>query len=350
MNAELAAPDHALPQVNRRVLLRRRPTGVPHPEDFALDEAPLEPLGEGQFRIRNHYLSVDPAQRGWASAGANYSPPVPLGGVMRALAVGQVVESRNADFSVGAYAYGWFGWQLAAVAERRDVLTSFSQPRAPLSAYAGVLGINGMTAELALHRLGRPQKGDVVLVSTAAGAVGSVVGQLARAAGCRVTGLTGSDAKATLCTERFGYHDAANYRAAPMPDLLARLAPDGVDVFFDNVGGEILDHTMRAMRPNGRIVQCGTASVASWSPAPAGPRNEREVLTRRVCWSGFVIFDHAEIFSETLQRLEKHVQAGLSYEEDIRDGIDNAPAALADVFAGRNCGKTLIRVIDPITP
>jgi NADPH-dependent curcumin reductase CurA len=330
-------------QVNRRILLVRRPTGIPETDDFAMDEAPIPAPADGQFLIRNLFLSVDPAQRGWATDAANYTTTVPLGGVMRALAVGIVVESRHPDFPVGSHAYGWFGWQSFAVAGPGDVLTRFAEPEISLSAHAGILGINGMTAWLAFHRLGRPNAGDTVLVSTAAGAVGSIVGQLARASGCRVVGLTGSADKADVCRTRFGYDVALNYKSASLVDLLSEAAPDGFDIFFDSVGGSILDTALRKMRIGGRVVQCGTASIASWTPSPQGLRNEREILTRRLSWNGFVIFDHQPLFDDTMAELVAMIRSGrLTYDEDIRSGLETAPQALADVYSGRNAGKTLI--------
>jgi len=321
--------------------------GVPVPDDFAADEAELPPVGEGQFLVRNLYLSVDPAQRGWAADGTNYASPVPLGSVMRALAVGVIEESRDPDYPAGTHIYGWLGWQEYAVATAADVLTRWAEPRLPLSAYAGILGINGLTAYLAFHGLGRPLAGETVLVSTAAGSVGSLVGQLARAAGCRTIGLTGSDDKVALCRERFGYDAAINYRSGDLAGALQAAAPDGFDIFFDSAGGAILDTGLRQMRPAGRIVQCGTASVPAWSPPPEGLRNEREVLTRRLIWSGFVIFDHAAKFGETMIALADLVESGaLTFDEDIRSGIEAAPQALADLYAGANRGKTLIALGD----
>jgi hypothetical protein len=337
------APDRL--EGNPSVILVKRPVGIPQLTDFALEETPIEPLQEAEFRVRNLFLSVDPAQRGWASDGSNYAPPAPLGRAMRALAVGIVVESQDTEFPVGHHVYGWFGWQTYAVATRKDVLTAFANPTAPLSAYAGVLGINGLTAYLALNQIGRPAAGETILVTTAAGAVGSVVGQLARAAGSVVVGLTGNDKKADVCRERFGYDVAINYKSRPLDTLLDGIVGDGVDIFFDNVGGDFLDVILRRMRANGRIVQCGTASVPSWTPPPAGLRNEREVLTRRLIWAGFVIFDHIAKFPAALTALSEMIQSGdLTYDEDVRNGLGAAPQALADVYAGRNHGKTLIRL------
>ena len=338
-------PAFSLPARNRRVLLSSRPVGIPQAEHFSFDEAALEPVGEGQFRVRNIYLSVDPAQRGWSNEGANYSDAVPLGSVMRALAVGEIVESRHADFPVGLHVYGWFGWQDYAVASPEALMTRIDSVAAPLSAYAGVLGMNGVSAYLALTKIGQPRQGDTVLVTTAAGAVGSTVGQLARAAGCRVVGLTGDDAKVARCTSRFGYDAAANYKAGDLTEIIAALAPQGTDVFFDNVGGPILDTVIRTMNVAGRIVQCGTASIANWYPVPTGLRNEREVLMRRLQWGGFVIFDHAADYPAALAHLAPLVAEGrLVHDEDIAAGIEAAPGAIARLYAGENEGKSLIFV------
>jgi NADPH-dependent curcumin reductase CurA len=339
------APSYSLPETNRRVLLIRRPTGIPAPADFALDEAPRADVDDGQFLVRNIYLSVDPAQRGWASDGTNYVPPVPIGTVMRALAVGVVVESRHKEFLVGSYVYGWLGWQDYAVIGEPQVLSHFDAPMVPLSAYAGVLGINGLTAYLAFKELGRPQPGETVLVSTAAGAVGSVVGQLARAFGCKTVGLTSDERKVELCRTRHGFDIAINYRSAALSDLLCEHVPDGVDIFFDNVGGASLDATLRHMRPAGRVVQCGTSSIATWSPTPQGLRNEREVLARRLIWSGFVIFDHQRKFKSVIKILEDKINAAsLLYDEDISVGIEHAAEAIQSLYAGENTGKKLILI------
>jgi NADPH-dependent curcumin reductase len=338
-------PDYTMPSSNHRVLLTSRPVGIPQANHFSFDEAPLEPVGEGQFRVRNIYLSVDPAQRGWANEGANYADPVPLGGVMRALAVGVVVETRHPDFPVGLHLYGWFGWQDYAVVGPEVLMTRIDSVQAQLSAYAGVLGMNGLTAHIALSKIGRPREGDTVLVTTAAGAVGSVVGQLAREAGCHVVGLSGDDEKVVRCTARFGYEAAANYKDGDLAEIVARLAANGVDVFFDNVGGSILDSVIRRMNTAGRIVQCGTASIANWNPVPTGARNEREVLMRRLLWGGFVIFDHKADFPKAMETLTALVAAGkLVHDEDIAEGYDAAPGAIARLYAGKNIGKSLIFV------
>lgn len=330
-------------QTNRCIILARRPAGIPQATDFEIQDRAIPALPEGGFLVRNLYLSVDPAQRGWASSEANYAAPVPLGEVMRALTVGVVVQSRAADVPVGQALYGWFGWQEHCIAGPDQIIRKISDTDLPLSANASLLGINGLTACLALTELGRPRQGDTLLVSTAAGSVGGFVGQIGRILGCRTLGLTGDDDKVARCTARFGYDAAWNYRSCDLEAVLAEQGP--LDVFYDNVGGATLDTALRHMRLGGRVIQCGTASVASWSPAPQGPRVEREVLTRRLTWSGFVIFDHAARFDEAAQRLVDWWREGrLVYDEDISDGLEAAPGAIAALYAGENHGKKLIRL------
>jgi NADPH-dependent curcumin reductase CurA len=331
--------------INRRVVLARRPSGIPTPEDFVVDEVAIPEPGEGEFRVRNLYLSVDPAQRGWAADVANYSQPSPLGEAMRALAVGVVEESRHPEFAPGDHLYGFFGWQTYASASAAAVLRRVDPELAPISTAAGLFGINGLTAYLALTECGSPRPGEAVLVSTAAGAVGSLAGQIARNLGCRPLGLTGTSDKVRLCVERFGYAAATNYREDDLDAFLDREAPSGLNVFFDNTGGPILDRAVRRMAVGGRIVQCGTASIPSWNPPPTGPRVEREVLTRRLRWSGFVIFDHKARFEEAVRALDAWRRQGqVTLDEDVTDRIEEAPEALASLYRGENRGKRLIRI------
>lgn len=338
-------PAYSLPDRNRRVLLVRRPAAIPQADDFALDTAEVPRATEGSFVVRNIYLSVDPAQRGWAQSAMNYAEPVELGTPMRALAVGVVVESRNAAFAEGQFLYGWFSWQDYCVARPEHVLSPVDPKQGPLSCHAGLLGMNGVTAYLALTSLGDPQPGEHVLVSTAAGAVGSFVGQIAAILGCRTIGLTGSDDKVELATARYRYHHALNYKSCDLAKALGELAPRGIDVFFDNTGGTILDTALRHMAVGGRVIQCGTAAVSSWQPPPTGLRNEREVLTRRLSWRGFVIFDHLARWPEVKQKLAAWLREGqIQYDEDIGEGIEHAPGAIQELYAGANRGKKLIRI------
>jgi NADPH-dependent curcumin reductase CurA len=331
-------------KTNRRIVLASRPAAVPAPEHFVRDDRMIEQLTDGQFLVRNLYLSVDPAQRGWVSASANYSEPVPIGGVMRSLAVGVVEASRNPNVVPGERLYGWFGWQDYCVATEKAVITRVKPDHGPDSAGLGIFGINGVTAYLALTELGRPAPGETVLVSTAAGAVGSIVGQIARRLGAYVVGLTGCDEKVSRCVAEFGYHAAANYRTLT-PMKISTLCPRGIDVYFDNTSGVISDSVWPLMNIRGRVIQCGTAAVPAWDPTPTAPRREREVLTKRLRHEGFVIFDHVERFPMVIEQLAAWVKGGsLVYHEDIEDGLDRAPHALAAIYRGENCGKKVIRL------
>lgn len=335
-------PDFTLPLRNRRVVLSTRPTGIPQAKHFVLDETGVPEPDQGEVLVRNIYLSVDPAQRGWAADVANYSAPVPLGGPMRALAVGQVIKSRTEAYAEGDFLYGFFGWQDYAVVTPDAVFHRCTQDL-PLDAFASVCGINGVTAYLGLTLLGRPEAGDTLVVSTAAGSVGSFVGQIGNGLGCRTVGLTGSDEKVELCKARFGYDAAINYRTADLEAAVRAEAPDGVNVYFDNTGGAILDTVLRQMAVAGRIVQCGTAANSSWSPIPTGPRNEREIMTRRLVWSGFVVFDHLTRYALACDDLAAMVAKGkLTWATDLKQGIECAPDAINDLYEGRNMGKSLI--------
>ncbi len=331
--------------INRRIVLVRRPDGSPTPQDFTRDEQPIGTPLDGEFLVRNLYLSVDPAQRGWIGTSANYSDPVPIGGVMRSLAVGVVERSRNSQIAEGAHLYGWFGWQHYCIADESKVVAKVDPSLGPVSAALGIYGITGITAYLALTDIGQPKSGETVLVSTAAGAVGSVVGQIARNLDCYVVGLTGSDEKVATCISDYGFHAALNYRTAIGPAQIAAVCPRGVDVFFDNTSGAIADVVWPFMNVRGRIVQCGTAAVASWDPPPMAPRRERYVVTKRLRHEGFIVFDHVARFPAAIQRLSEWVKSGkLVYAEDFADGLDRAPEALAQIFRGENRGKKIIRL------
>jgi NADPH-dependent curcumin reductase CurA len=327
---------------NRQIVLASRPVGIPQPHHFELRCTEMPCVGEGEFLVSNEFLSVDPAQRGYVNDENNYAPPVPIGGVMRAMAVGKVIASRCSAVEVGEYLYGWFGWQDYCCAQPSAILRRVDPAQAPLSANAGLLGINGLTAYLALHDIGKPRPGETVLVSAAAGAVGSIVGQLARQAGARPVALVGSAEKGRLCLEQYGYAEYVNHHE-PLEQGLRQACPKGVDVYFDNTGGEILDTVLRQMALFGRVIQCGTLSIPSWVPNPTGPRNEREVLTRRLRIEGFVIFDHLARFDETAAKLAAMLAEGrIHYAEDVEGDIARAPQALVDVYAGRNRGKKLV--------
>lgn len=332
-------------RVNRQVVLAARPHGIPQAEHFALREAPVPEVGQGQLLVRNLYLSVDPAMRGWVNLAANYSEPVAIGAVMRSFAVGEVVESRNPDYREGEIVCGLFGWQELALADGRDVSFRHDPRQAPVSTALGILGVNGLTAYFGPLEVGLPKRGETVAVSTAAGAVGSAVGQIARLHGCRAVGLTGSDEKVALCREAFGYDAAINYRTADLDVALAEACPKGVDVYFDNTAGRVSDAVHRHLAVGARIVVCGTASIASWEPWPEGPRLERHLLVKRARIQGFLLFDYLARYGEARRQLAEWLAEGkLTYREDVLDGLEQAPGAIARLYAGRNTGKLLIRL------
>lgn len=330
---------------NRQVRLRARPEGIPQAEHFEIVEAPVPELSDRQFLVRNEFLSVEPAMRGWLNAVANYSEPVGIGEVMRAFAAGTVVASRHPDYRDGDQVMGMFGWQEFAVSDGASVRRKVKEADLPLSLSLGVLGLNGVTAYFGLLDVGEPRPGDTVVVSTAAGAVGSAVGQIAKIMGCRTVGIAGGPVKTKLCVDTFGYDAAIDYRSDDLANQLAAAAPHGVNVYFDNTAGRISDTVLARLAVGARVVVCGTASVASWDPLPQGPRVERHLLVKRARMSGMLAFDYAPRFEEAIARLADWVRAGrLAYREDVADGIENCPGAIAELYRGENLGKRLIRL------
>ena len=332
-------------KTNRQVILKSRPTGIPEADNFAIVKAPVPAVEEGQVLVRNIYLTAEPAMRGWVSAVANYSEPVPLGGVMRSPAVGRVEESRHQDFRPGEFVTGLFGWQDYAVVDASAIQRKVPGTGLPISTSLGVLGLNGLTAYFALLDVGQPKAGETVVVSTAAGSVGSCVGQIAKIMGCRTVGIAGGSQKTRLCREEFSYDEAIDYKTPGLESALAAACPEGVDVYFDNTAGVISDTVLKHLRQGARVVICGTASVSSWDPPPVGPRVERNLLVKRARMQGFLIFDYVARYAEGLAALTQWVRTGLiRYREDIRDGIEHAPGSIASLYRGENLGKRLIRI------
>jgi NADPH-dependent curcumin reductase CurA len=335
------------PTVNRQVRLKSRPEGIPQADHFEIVDAPLAPLGAGEVRVRNAWLSVEPAMRGWVNAIGNYSEPVAVGAVMRSFAAGVVEASDDAAWPVGTPVTGLFGWQDYALLTAASGARRVADRGLPLSTALGVLGINGATAHHGLLHIGEPKPGQTVVVSTAAGAVGSCVGQIARLKGCRAVGIAGGETKRRLCVDEFGFDVAIDYKAPDFAEQLARACPDGVDVYFDNTSGVISDTVMSLLALNARVVICGTAAVANWNPAPLGPRVERHLLVKRARMQGFVIFDHDDVQEAAFDELAQWIRAGrIRYLEDVLDGMEHAPDAIAGLYRGENLGKRLIRLAE----
>jgi NADPH-dependent curcumin reductase CurA len=283
--------------------------------------------------------------RGWVAAAANYSTPVQLGDVMRAFAAGTVVASLHPDYAVGDSVVGLFGWQEYAISDGSAVTRKIKEPDLPLSLSLGLLGINGITAYFGLLDIGQPRPGDTVIVSTAAGAVGSAVGQIAKLMGCRTVGITGGQFKTRLCLEEFGYDNVIDYKSGEISGALADACPRGGDVYFDNTAGKISDAVLPLMNVGARIVICGTASIPNWSPVPFGPRVERHLLVKRARMSGFLVFDYKHRYEEAIDRIATWVREDrIQYREDIDEGIKCCPDAIAKLYRGENFGKQLIRL------
>ncbi|RBP16914.1 hypothetical protein DFR50_104194 [Roseiarcus fermentans] len=331
---------------NKQVRVAGRPPGIPQAEHFEIVDSDMPAIGAGQILVRNLFLSVEPAMRGWLVDKSNYSQPIEIGSVMRALAVGEVIESRAPGFASGDRLMGWFGWQEFAAAAPDTVIRKVDDTDLSPSLALGVLGLNGVTALLGLEKVGRPVAGDTVVVSTAAGSVGSAVGQIAKLLGCRTVGIAGGAEKVAICRDEFGYDVAIDYRTPGLEQALAAACPGGANVYFDNTAGAISDAVYRQLAVYARIVACGTASVASWDPIPTGPRVERIIMTRRATMGGFVVLDHMAEFNAASGRLAQWVREGkLRYREEIVDGIERCPGAIADLYNGLNLGKRLIRLV-----
>jgi len=332
-------------RINRQVRLKSRPVGIPEADHFEIGEVPVPKLENGQVLVRNIYLSVEPAMRGWVSAATNYLEAVPLGAVMRAFAVGRIKESRHPDFRAGEFVTGMFGWQDYAAVDAKEIQRKVTDTDLPISTSLGILGLNGLTAYFALLEVGQPKAGETVVVSTTAGAVGSCVGQIAKTKGCRTVGIAGGPEKVRLCLDQFGYDAAIDYKADGLDAALAAACPEGIDVYFDNTAGAISEVVLKQLKLNARVVICGTVSIASWDPIPQGPRVERHFLVKRARMQGFLVLEYAPRYSEALQALSQWVRAGLiRYREDILEGIEQAPGSIAGLYRGENRGKRLIRI------
>ena len=332
--------------VNRQIWLKSRPNGIPQPEDFAIREASIPAIEEGEFLIRNRFLSADPAMRGWIADKSTYWPRIEVGDTMRAFSVGEVQASNNPDYAVGDKVMGIFGWQDYAAVKAPQILRKVLETDLPLSLSLGVLGLNGLTGYFGVHEVLHPKAADTVVISTAAGGVGSAAGQVAKISGCRVVGITGGPEKVRQCLEEFGYDAAIDYKAtSDLDGALAAACPKGIDAFFDNTSGAIHDAVLRQINLHGRIAICGTASYASWDPWNSGPRPERILLVKRATMQGFLTTDFAAKYEEAVRNLADYIRAGrLKYREDIHEGLESAPASIKKLYSGENQGKLIIRL------
>jgi len=335
--------------VNRQWVLRSHPHGWPEPGNWELVRTEAPSPGPGQVLLRALYLSVDPYMRGRISGRATYAPPVPLGGVMVGAAVAEVVQSDDPGFAAGdVVEHAGFGWQEYAVSDGR-ALRKVDPSLGPVSTALGVLGMNGLTAYFGLLDVCHPRPGETVVVSGAAGATGSIAGQIARIAGCRVVGIAGSARKVAWLTGDLGFDAAVDYKAAgDLRAALAKHCPDGIDCYFDNVGGPVTDAVLSLLALRARIAVCGQIALYNEADfAPVGPRELRYLIAKRARAEGFLVFDYGDRYGEGLARLSRWVRVGdLNYQETVYEGIDNVPQALIDMMGGENVGKMVVRVGD----
>ncbi|MEU2304817.1 NADP-dependent oxidoreductase [Streptomyces misionensis] len=331
--------------VNREWHLLSRPVGWPKPEDFALVESPLPAPREGQVLVRNTYLSVDPYMRGRMSAQKSYVAPFELGKAMQGGAVGEVIESRAEGISVGDHVLHPFGWREYAVLGAEHAV-KVDPEAAPLSSYLGVLGMTGLTAYAGLLRTAAFKEGDTVFVSGAAGAVGSQVGQIAKLKGAaRVIGSAGSDDKVRLLVEEYGFDAAFNYKKGPVAEQLRAAAPDGIDVYFDNVGGDHLEAAIGSLREGGRIAICGMISVYNNTEPAPGPRNLARLIQTRGRIEGFLVNDHRDLQPQFVDEVGPWVASGrLKYRETVVEGIENTLDAFLGLLRGDNTGKMIVKL------
>lgn len=332
--------------INHKFELAARPVGLPKPTDWNFKEEPLREPAEGELSVRILYISLDPAMRGWMNDRRSYIPPVQIGEVMRALALGRVLASRNPKFAAGDYVYGPLGVQEYAVTNGRGLAPADSS-KAPLPVYLSVLGMPGLTAYFGLLDIGRPQPGETVVISGAAGAVGAVVGQIARIKGCRVVGIAGGPAKCAYLRE-LGFDAAIDYKSESVYKAMQQHCPKGVDVFFDNVGGDQLDAALSLLARNGRIVICGAISQYNTTMAMKGPSNYLSLLVNHGTMTGFVVADYLPRWPEGLRDMAGWLAEGkLKSREHIVEGLQNFPSALLMLFSGENNGKLILKVVEP---
>ncbi len=335
---------------NRQWLLSKRPHGVVTRDNFEYGEGPIPEPGDGEVLVRNLFLSFDPTQRGWMEDRESYLPPVQLGEPMRAGSIGQVVESNHPDFVKGDIVQTTGGWQdFVVVAPGQGVMGLSKVPEGvPAEMMLSVLGVTGLTAYFGLLDLGEPKEGETVLVSGAAGATGSVAGQIAKIKGCRVVGIAGGPDKCRWLKEEAGFDDVIDYKNEDVDARIAETCPNKVDVFFDNVGGDILEAALNHINMKARVVLCGGISSYNATEPVPGPTNLMNLVIMRARMEGFIVIDYMHRAGEAVTEIMQWVQSGqLKYQVDLQEGFDNIPDTLNRLFTGKNLGKQLLKIADP---
>jgi NADPH:quinone reductase len=334
-------------QVNRQILLASRPQGMPTEENFRFVESAIPSPVEGEVLVKTLYLSVDPYMRGRMNDAKSYVPPFALNEVISGGIVGEVAQSQTPDFAEGDIVVGNLGWQEYSIADKNQV-RKIDSTIAPVTTALGVLGMPGLTAYFGLLYIGQPKEGETVVISGAAGAVGMVVGQIAKIKGCRVVGIAGSDEKNRYLVDELGFDEAINYKTTDnMKDALKKACPNGVDVYFDNVGGEISDAVMKLLNFNARIPLCGQISLYNLEKQDVGPRVQTQLLIKSAMMQGFIVSNYSAHFKEGATQLAQWVAEGkIKYTENIVEGFENIPKAFLGLFSGENLGKQLVKVAE----
>jgi NADPH-dependent curcumin reductase CurA len=328
--------------VNHQFQLAARPIGLPKPDDWSYGEAPVPEPGPGEVLVKLQYISLDPAMRGWMNDTRSYIPPVGIGEVMRALGAGEVIASNDPDVAVGDHVTGLLGVQEFAVASGKAVI-KVDTSLAPLPVYLGTLGMPGMTAYFGLLDIGRPQPGETVVVSGAAGAVGGIVGQIAKLKGCRVVGIAGGAQKCAHAVEDLGFDAMIDYKSEDVDAALREHCPKGVDVYFDNVGGEILDAVLAQLARHARVIICGAISQYNATEPVRGPSNYLSLLVNHASMTGFVVSDYGARYAEGAQEMAGWLAAGkLVSREEVAAGLETFPDTLLRLFSGENTGKLVL--------
>ena len=332
--------------MNTQIKLAKRPVGMPDESTWTVEKNPIPSPKEGEFLIRHHYISLDPAMRGWMNDTRSYIPPVALGDVMRSGSIGEVIESKHPVYKVGDFVTGWGGVQQYTVTDGANWY-KVDPNLAPLPVYIGTLGMPGMTAYFGLLDVGKIKDGETVLVSGAAGAVGSVVGQIAKIKGCRAVGIAGGAEKCKYIVEELGFDAAIDYKNEDVRVGLKKACPNGIDVYFDNVGGEILDHALGRINRKARIVICGAISQYNNTTAIKGPSNYLSLLVNRARMEGFVVMDYAKDYGKAAMEMGQWMMQGkLKTREDIYEGIENFYPTFKRLFSGEKMGKLVLKVIE----
>ncbi|UOV03879.1 NADP-dependent oxidoreductase [Pseudoxanthomonas sp. F37] len=334
---------------NARIVLAARPRGEPAADDFRLEHVPLPVPGEGQVLLRNRYLSLDPYMRGRMNAGRSYARPVELGQVMEGGTVSEVIASRHPDFRNGDMVLAHGGWQTHAVADGRTLQRRLDARTAPLTTALGVYGMPGFTAYVGLHEIGKPQPGETVVVAAASGPVGATVGQIARLQGARAVGIAGGEAKRAYLRDELGFDVALDHRAPDFADQLRAACPDGIDVYFENVGGAVFDAVVPLLNDFARIPVCGLVAHYNDTALPPGPDRMpwlmSQILTRHLTVRGFIQHDFIALYPQFLRQMGAWLADGkIRYREDIVEGLENAPRALIGLLRGENFGKVVVKL------